>query len=63
MGRAKATASLIPCSFPPFYIREAMDFVLGFIGEISESVPCFELGVVPDKKVVEFIIEQAAAAN
>lgn len=63
MGRAKAATSLIPCSFPPFYIREAMDFVLGFIGEIATSVPCFELGVVPDKRVVEFIMDRIAIAN
>jgi hypothetical protein len=43
------------CSFLPLYSREAVDFTLGFLGEIAQKVPCFELSVVPDKAVVDFV--------
>lgn len=43
------------CSFLPFYNREAVDFTLGFLGEAAKDVPCYELSVLPDKRVVEFI--------
>ena len=45
----------LACSFLPFYNRESVDFTLGFLGEVAKEVPCYELSVVPDKAVVEFI--------
>lgn len=55
---AEAAARLAACSFPPFYSREAMDFTLGFIGTVAGEIPCYELRVVPDRRVVEYIIDQ-----
>ena len=56
--KAGATLALTACSFTPFYNREAIEFTLGFVGEVAGEIPCFELRVVPDRRVVEFIIDQ-----
>ena len=58
--RVQAALGLSACSFPPFYSREAMEFTLGFAEEVAKEIPCYELRVVPDKKVVEFISNQIA---
>lgn len=55
LKEADTVSRLFTCSFMPFYNREAVDFTLGFLGEIAQEVPCFELSVIPDKNVVEFI--------
>jgi hypothetical protein len=46
---------LFACSFPPFYNRDALDFILGFLEDVVKNVPCYELKFTPDKRVVEFI--------
>ena len=56
--RVQTALGLSACSFPPFYSREAMEFTLGFAEEVAKEIPCYELRVVPDKKVVEFISDQ-----
>jgi hypothetical protein len=53
--RTAAAARLFACSFPPFYSREGLDFTLGFLGEVTNAVPCYELRFVPDQHVVDFI--------
>ncbi len=60
---AEATMRLMACSFPPFYNREGLDFTLAFIGEVAKEIPCFELRVVPDKRVVEFISNSIMIVN
>ncbi|MDP2156618.1 MAG: hypothetical protein Q8K68_02780 [Nitrospirota bacterium] len=55
LKEADTVSRLFTCSFLPFYNREAVDFTLGFLSEIAQEVPCFELSVVPDKNVVKFI--------
>ena len=65
VSRRKAEAALMlsSCSFPPFYSREGMEFTLGFVGEVAKEIPCYELRVVPDKRVVEFISDQIMVVN
>jgi len=53
--KAEAVERLFTCSFSSFYRTEALDFSLGFLGEVTKAVPCCELSFVPDKRVVEFI--------
>lgn len=52
---AEAVERLFACSFPSFYSAEALNFSLGFLGEVAKAVPCCELSFVPDKRVVDFI--------
>ena len=53
--KAEAVERLFACSFPSFYNPEALDFSLGFLGEVAKAVPSYELSFVPDKRVVKFI--------
>jgi hypothetical protein len=59
----EAALGLSACSFPPFYSREALDFTLDFAGEVAKKIPCYQLRVVPDEKVVEFISNQISSSN
>ncbi len=51
----EAVTQLMVCCFPPFYDQQGMAFVLEFLSQIAAEIPCFELGVVPDTKIVEFV--------
>lgn len=48
-------ASLIVRSFSPFWDKKGMAFTLDFCTELAQSVPCYELGFVPNESAVEFI--------
>jgi hypothetical protein len=61
--KVEAAFGLSACSVPPFYNREGMDFTLDFIGEVTKEIPCYELRVVPDRRVVEFIIDQISGGR
>ena len=54
-----AAAALFARAFPPLYRREALDFALGFCGEVALTVPCHVLDFVPDRRVVDFLLEHA----
>jgi hypothetical protein len=55
-----AAAALFARSFPPLYRREALDFTLGFCGEVALSVPCQIFEFVPDRRVADFLLKEAA---
>jgi hypothetical protein len=61
MGKAEAAARLFSCSFPPFYSRRGLEFTLEFLDEVTQRVSCDELRFVPDRSMVQFIRERAAA--
>jgi hypothetical protein len=63
LPQKEAATHLIACGFPPFYNRDGMDFTLGFIGEVIREIPCYELRVVPDERVVEFLSGQIPVVN
>jgi hypothetical protein len=46
---------LLVRSFPPFWDAEGMAFTVGLLGELARRVPCYELGFVPDDRVVDFV--------
>jgi hypothetical protein len=35
-----------------------VEFILGFAEEVAREIPCYDLRVVPDRRVVEFIMGQ-----
>ncbi len=57
-GGTDAATRLFSCSFPLFYSPEGLGFTLEFYGGIACSVPCSELNVVPNRKVIDFIREK-----
>jgi hypothetical protein len=52
---AAAVARLMACSFVPFYSPSGLSFALAFCQQVTETVPCCDLGFVPDSRVVEFV--------
>lgn len=46
---------LLVRSFPTFWDAEGMAFTLRFLGGLSQAVPCYELGFVPNESVVDFV--------
>jgi hypothetical protein len=50
-----AASRLLVRSFPTFWDAEGMAFTLQFLGRLSQAVPCYELGFVPDRGVVDYV--------
>lgn len=51
----EAASRLIVCSFPTFWDKKGMEFTLKFCAKLAEEIPCYELGFVPDKSVLDFV--------
>ena len=51
----EAASALMVRSFPPFWDSQGMDFTLEFLDELSQNVPCYELGFIPDRSIVDFV--------
>jgi len=51
----EAHTKMLVRSFPTYWNSAGMDFTLGFLDELVQDVPCFELGFVPDNSVVDFV--------
>ncbi len=60
-GKAEAVARMFACTFPPFYSAEGIDFTVKFLDAVVDSVPCYELGFLPDESVVRFLGETRLA--
>ena len=52
---ADAVSRLLVRSYPPLWDAKGMAITLRFLGELSQAVPCYELGFVPDESVVDFV--------
>jgi hypothetical protein len=55
LAPAVAAAELFARSFVPWYRREALDFTLGFLQSVVDTVPVHVLRFVPDAHVLEFL--------
>ncbi len=55
MTPIEAASRLMVCSFPTFWDKKGMEFTLEFIDKLVTEVPCYELGFVPDKTVIDFV--------
>jgi len=52
---AEAIFKYLVCSFPPFWNPQGMEFTLAFLSDLSGSIPCYDLGFLPDDRVLDFI--------
>jgi hypothetical protein len=52
---ASAVAALAARSYLPFWDRDGVDRALAFLDELTQAIPCYELGFVPDSSVVDYI--------
>jgi hypothetical protein len=46
---------LLARSFPPLSDADGMRFTLDFCAQLVDAVPCFELGFVPGKDVLDIV--------
>jgi hypothetical protein len=60
-AKAEAVARMFACAFPPFYSAEGIDFTMKFLNAVVDSVPCHELGFLPDESAVEFLCQTPLA--
>ncbi len=51
----QAVSMLLVRCFAPLWDPQAMQFTLQLLEEMCQSVPCYELGFVPDSQVVDFV--------
>jgi hypothetical protein len=49
-----AASRLFVRCFPTFWDETCLNFTLDFIGQLAEQIPCYELGFVPDKSILDF---------
>jgi hypothetical protein len=56
MKKSDAATRLFACSFPPFYSQQGIDFTLTFLSELVQSIPCYELRFLPDRKVLKMVM-------
>jgi hypothetical protein len=50
-----AAIGLLTQSFPDWYYHRNMQYPLDFCIELSQRVPCYDLGFVPNQEVVDFV--------
>lgn len=50
-----AASRLLVRSFPTFWDAEGMAFTVDFLGRLVQTVPCYELGFLPQPSVVEYV--------
>ncbi|MBU0605104.1 MAG: hypothetical protein KKH77_02315 [Candidatus Omnitrophica bacterium] len=57
LSPSEASARLVACSFSPFWDTSGMAFILDFASGLSEKIPSFDLGFLPDKTIAKFLRE------
>lgn len=63
LQKAEAVARMFACSFPPFFSAEGIAFTMEFLQTVADAVPCFELGFLPNKCVVNFLTHNHPLSN
>jgi len=51
----KAVSKLLSHCFSPYWETEGMQFVLDFCGKVVREIPCYDLGFIRNKKIVDFL--------
>ncbi|GAF88373.1 unnamed protein product, partial [marine sediment metagenome] len=55
ISQKKAFSVLYPALFPTFWDKECLENIVSFCQNLIKSVPCYSLGFVGDKKIIEFV--------
>jgi hypothetical protein len=55
LSPAQAATALLVRTFAPLWSAPAMAFTMQFLDELCQTVPCYELGFVPDQSAVEYV--------
>lgn len=54
---AEAATALFARSFVPFHDVDAVNWTLGFVGELARKVPCQRFAFAPDERAVEAVLK------
>jgi hypothetical protein len=55
VGVAGATSALMARCFAPRWDKKSMEATINLAGHVAEDIPCYNLGFVPDRSVVDFL--------
>jgi hypothetical protein len=55
-----AASKLFVRCFPIFWDESCLNYTLGFITELAQEVPCYELQFTPDKRAVDLVLSHGA---
>ena len=55
LSPADAVSRFISSSFPPFWSDKGMEFTMQFLSELVSDIPVYELGFLPEERVLELI--------
>ena len=55
LSPARAAAALLVRTFAPLWDASAMAYTLHFLDDLCQTVPCYELGFVPNQSAVEYV--------
>jgi len=55
LSNVEAATRLVVRCFPTFYDQAGMDFTLELLAQAAAEMPCYELGFVPDDRIVDFV--------
>ncbi len=55
LSRTETVSNLVARSFPPLWDRDGMIRTLEFADILSQQIPCYALGFVPDDRIIEFV--------
>ena len=54
LSRTEIVSNVLIRSFPPLWDKEGMGRTLEFVDTLSQRIPCYFMGFVPDHRVIEF---------
>ena len=52
---AQAAAGLFTRAFIPLWDHDKITFSVEFLDELCQSIPCYELGFLPEPSIVDFV--------
>lgn len=52
---ARLAARLFNHSYPPYWLKEGLAAHVGLIERLALTIPCFELGFLPDPSVISYV--------
>jgi hypothetical protein len=55
VGRARAAAQLLACSFLPFHAAGPVDRTVTAVERVTRDVPCYDLSFAPHRSVVDLV--------
>jgi hypothetical protein len=58
LGRLRAAAKLLACSFLPFHNAQAIDRTMTALERVTREVRCHDLWFAPDPSVIDLLTRQ-----